>query len=100
PHPPIRPLFPYPTLFRSLELADETRHGAHRARPLERRHGDQLTERLTDRDLHRLARRAAERGEPPHGIHRRLEVVIARRHPGGRDRKSTRLNSSHRTISY
>src|SRR5207248_11738036 len=60
--PPISTLFPYTTLFRSVQ---------------------------------RVLRHDASRDNRP-GAARRGEVVV----PGEVDRKSTRLNSSHRTISY
>src|SRR5699024_12761641 len=69
--PPRSTLFPYTTLFRSSRAARRFR------RPLPAR-----------RDP-----RAA--GRPPGGSPRR-----PRRPPGSRDRKSTRLNSSHVSISY
>src|SRR5256885_5820942 len=77
--PPRSTLFPYTTLFRSqLELA---RGGAHRA-----------AQRL-ERHLRDLARaddgESRERGEGE-----------GHRGGGSRDRKSTRLNSSHLVISY
>src|SRR5437773_7299010 len=73
PPPPTSPLFPYTTLFRSLQ---------HRLEPGV----------LPRRDL-----------EPDQVV---VEVILAgaRRHrlklEPRRDRKSTRLNSSHITISY
>src|SRR5690349_23327501 len=63
--PPRSTLFPYTTLFRSLQHHDVKRRA--------RRPGERL--RLQEPDL------------------------LARRHPE-RDRKSTRLNSSHVEISY
>src|SRR5690348_17635500 len=72
--PPISTLFPYTTLFRSLlqrgRRLPADRHGTARMA-------------LRDRTL-----------GPPHGPrpHRRAEPE--------RDRKSTRLNSSHPSISY
>src|SRR2546429_5493383 len=69
--PPRSTLFPYTTLFRS-----------HVGGGLEQAHGDAFD--VTLRDASALA--ATERGEPP-----------AR---DERDRKSTRLNSSHGYISY
>src|SRR5437879_7282991 len=79
--PPISTLFPYTTLFRSQPGAG----GGVRA----------------DRagQLHRVARPRgcvrADRDFPP----RRLQRV-AENERGAGDRKSTRLNSSHRCISY
>src|SRR3712207_8289120 len=73
--PPRSTLFPYTTLFRSCERRDAGRTPVHRGgRP---------------RPLH-----GAERGPAVRG---RVRV-----RPGAerRDRKSTRLNSSHANISY
>src|SRR2546426_9221198 len=79
--PPRSTLFPYTTLFRSR------RHPARRGR--------------VARAAHRLdpRRRAARRG----GTHRRQVgggAVRAGPAAAHRDRKSTRLNSSHLVISY
>src|SRR5690606_41911382 len=78
---PTSTLFPYTTLFRSDQraeprselLAARRRLQPHAARS-ERRHG-------------------------PHGLHRHAHPV-RQLHDGQRDRKSTRLNSSHVKISY
>src|SRR5689334_23983241 len=80
--PPRSTLFPYTTLFRSL--ADEGAGALHA-------------------DAFRLDERAAVRGHrieragdrPPEA---RLHVITAA--AGRADRKSTRLNSSHSSISY
>src|SRR5438045_6780580 len=80
PRPPTSTLFPYTTLFRS-------RHGVHPA-PAGTPHL-----RLEHRQGHRLAATAA-RPVPPAA---QLRPGRARRR---RDRKSTRLNSSHLGISY
>src|SRR2546430_13029940 len=80
--PPRSTLFPYTTLFRSDRARRDTRE-----RP------------------HRVARASADRGrktphrcEAPARLSRRRRLLrnAARR----RDRKSTRLNSSHSQISY
>src|SRR5699024_12719136 len=68
--PPRSTLFPYTTLFRSLRRRE---HRDHR-----------------DRGLHRV--RSSRR--PRDGLDR------GRGHRRGEDRKSTRLNSSHVSISY
>src|SRR5438034_4121525 len=72
--PPRSTLFPYTTLFRS-------ERGDHREEDAEEDNGD----------LHDRGGREAVRAPD-----------LARRPPerGGRDRKSTRLNSSHTVISY
>src|SRR2546422_8045600 len=74
--PPRSTLFPYTTLFRSLVELDRF-------------------ERLTHRALPPLARHAVELGENQY-VFLRAQVEIGRH----RDRKSTRLNSSHGYISY
>src|SRR5690348_17807486 len=84
--PPILTLFPYTTLFRS---------GAEGQRCLD------LDAEAIGRDA-RAVVRAMHREAPGDD---RLEVGEARRHPVARgnllkDRKSTRLNSSHPSISY
>src|SRR5437867_6374194 len=84
PRPPRSTLFPYTTLFRSLEplavLIDRVDRAVRFALPL--RVVRQRRQPLEHRDRAALTQHAVVRdGE--------LE-----------DRKSTRLNSSHRTISY
>src|SRR5207248_11749491 len=77
--PPTSTLFPYTTLFRSL----------HSLKRPPNEHivlleiGDQLADRLAGLHHGEIRRRRD---------HRHLPLL--------RDRKSTRLNSSHRTISY
>src|SRR5207248_8519383 len=77
--PPIPTLFPYTTLFRSPSLAAQLR----RPCPLLAQDG-----RAGAGEKQRVV--AARRGNPG-------GVCVSAHHP---DRKSTRLNSSHRTISY
>src|SRR5207244_6518459 len=73
PPPPTSPLFPYTTLFRSRELFSCARR---RAAP--------------SRRTTRPPRASSDRGTPRRGERRGT----------ARDRKSTRLNSSHQIISY
>src|SRR5436189_1122876 len=73
--PPRSTLFPYTTLFRSALLADPAQVGGETVGEVD--HG----------------RHAARRPEP-------LALAHARPRAQVRDRKSTRLNSSHRCISY
>src|SRR3712207_8725343 len=75
--PPRSTLFPYTTLFRSVQRGEHQRHDEHA--------GDQPVEDLAAR-VEQLAR---ERDED------RVRVDEL-----GVDRKSTRLNSSHANISY
>src|SRR2546429_2737593 len=80
--PPRSTLFPYTTLFRSP--------------PLERRHVQRHCRQVVEQDR--------PRGERPHRrkpFHVSLARVAYLDLPQGiRDRKSTRLNSSHGYISY
>src|SRR3712207_8645229 len=76
--PPRSTLFPYTTLFRSPEDAGELRRGSRRGRLLRHRGRRGL--------LRRGSRLGWDRGW--------------RGSLGLRDRKSTRLNSSHANISY
>src|SRR5207248_7413794 len=94
------PLFPYTTLFRShsemlerpVGLSEPTvvRHVHHEARPAEHEATHQCWKDafVTD-DGPERSRRTRE----DHGARAGLEIR-------DEDRKSTRLNSSHRTISY
>src|SRR3712207_7276101 len=79
--PPRSTLFPYTTLFRSLDSADA---GLRRMR----------TREPGARPLLHVLRRAAARGSP--GAERDPQDG----HDRVLDRKSTRLNSSHANISY
>src|SRR5437870_9171632 len=83
--PPSSPLFPYTTLFRSVDLGGSLRGG----------HGAVARARQDDRE--------GGEGPRPEGA-----VAVAQQHRDGagikvghrQDRKSTRLNSSHVAISY
>src|SRR3712207_7750938 len=80
--PPRSTLFPYTTLFRSI--------------------GDRLGDRLLP--AQRADQRALTLGEAPalevrHAVGERLDRLL-RVELAQRDRKSTRLNSSHANISY
>src|SRR5947209_17921995 len=81
--PPSSTLFPYTTLFRSLQLHHAEDHRIHPPRQGGPAGG-------ADRDG-RHAPVGHGRGLPP--------ILRRGRAPGG-DRKSTRLNSSHANISY
>src|SRR3712207_7747572 len=78
--PPRSTLFPYTTLFRS--------QGVGRARPRRPLVGRGLLPRHRLGDLR------------PHAGGRARALAARRRRAGRRDRKSTRLNSSHANISY
>src|SRR5439155_20614072 len=86
PPPPTLTLFPYTTLFRSGASKEAGRRRASVS--LSDRHG---SHRPSDRALpdQRAGRRGPPRRPGPSG-----------RRGGPRDRKSTRLNSSHVAISY
>src|SRR2546430_4599699 len=81
--PPRSTLFPYTTLFRSLAARGGLPRVRGRGHRLDREgvSGNESAPGLLDH-------RAAGRGRPARGDR------------GGRDRKSTRLNSSHSQISY
>src|SRR5687768_18278727 len=79
--PPTSTLFPYTTLFRSVFLQEPLAH-----------HQSEILARAPPRRVRRLIDDVPEIVEPA-GIGR-----LAGREP--RDRKSTRLNSSHGYISY
>src|SRR3712207_7585557 len=88
--PPISTLFPYTTLFRSVWHV-QVAGGAGRE-------GDEVRERaVTDLALHDVA--GLVEGDV---VPREIDLPGAARAGGktGRDRKSTRLNSSHANISY
>src|SRR3712207_7463272 len=76
--PPRSTLFPYTTLFRSRG----------RLRPTPRGDPAEIVGLLTG---------GLGGAQPPDGPRRRVPDTVGR---GGRDRKSTRLNSSHANISY
>src|SRR3712207_8150677 len=92
--PPRSTLFPYTTLFRSrVEVRGHLRlHEEPRVELAEGQHA-----RGGRRRLHVRRRRVVD--EPEAARARRRKVI---RQQGGRDRdrKSTRLNSSHANISY
>src|SRR2546421_6642297 len=84
--PPRSTLFPYTTLFRSIEVVLPGEHALGVQRAAER-------ERGAHGELQRLLVRDGERTREPEA--HRAHVGVGRR-----DRKSTRLNSSHDQISY
>src|SRR5256885_12287603 len=95
--PPRSTLFPYTTLFRSRRHADPPRLAAN-AKSARRRHHSlglilsavAAPRRIAGCALHH------ERRDPAH--HHSRHLILERHQP--RDRKSTRLNSSHLVISY
>src|SRR5688572_32453286 len=87
--PPTSTLFPYTTLFRSRDLAVGDR-GAER-RP-HRELGLAVAHVAADQPVHRL-RRMHVVGDVAGDLELVVGLLV-------RDRKSTRLNSSHSQISY
>src|SRR5207249_6806179 len=90
PPPPPSPLFPYTTLFRSSSCAGRTSPENDR-----RRDGRSLGLRHLS-----PAAPAYPRRRPPSPAARRRRHAPRGSVRGERDRKSTRLNSSHVSISY
>src|SRR5688572_32300159 len=88
---PSSTLFPYTTLFRS-------RWRRSHAPPPRRRKPRRSDDPPRRGERHRTRNRS-RRPPPVHGGRRRV-TVPTRFRPGGGDRKSTRLNSSHSQISY
>src|SRR5690348_17686967 len=88
-HPPISTLFPYTTLFRSPGVEETAGRPASQVDPHPPHHGgiDLQIDRVVREPL--AAVRGREQARRP-----------ARLGPGPEDRKSTRLNSSHPSISY
>src|SRR5437588_7883612 len=85
--PPTSSLFPYTTLFRS-------RHLLHVQRKVDRAH-DPIPEHLVGHVPERVAVNSDDLHEPVlEGVRRNRKLRA------DRDRKSTRLNSSHTVISY
>src|SRR5256885_4838784 len=94
--PPRSTLFPYTTLFRSQEREKGTVHQErpHTVRPCGHIGGPQATAHRAD--VPRPGRGHTQRDRTgPVGPPAEVDVVEL-----GRDRKSTRLNSSHLVISY
>src|SRR2546430_5967458 len=88
--PPRSTLFPYTTLFRSVQTARaRAERPALRPEAESRREGDSAAAPSSSREISHLSLRA-----------RRVHRPINRREGVGSDRKSTRLNSSHSQISY
>src|SRR5689334_23851667 len=87
--PPRSTLFPYTTLFRSMARLDrdpDAREVAQAAAAIGRRFDTELLGALT--------------GLGPEQLRTRLDTLVADDLLVEQDRKSTRLNSSHSSISY
>src|SRR2546426_7754050 len=90
--PPRSPLFPYPTLFRSLFRP------VREAEDREPVDAEPLPHRLQVLDVRARPVVRAPRPESPAAAAGARRAVAGDQ--PGRDRKSTRLNSSHLVISY
>src|SRR5437867_5365304 len=92
--PPSSTLFPYTTLFRSKEVAKKTDDVA----------GDgTTTATVLAQSIVKEGLRNVAAGANPMGLKRGIERAVeltVEAIKNQSDRKSTRLNSSHRTISY
>src|SRR5690349_23606957 len=93
--PPLSPLFPYTTLFRS----DRRDVGVVEVRRRRQRR-DELASRERERVLDRQQDVRARRRAAPLDVQRAARQPDELRERGEADRKSTRLNSSHVEISY
>src|SRR5689334_24713020 len=87
--PPRSTLFPYTTLFRSVAHLAQRELGDVRARAVRRGDAGRRSVRDLDGRRARELSRAGRRADAPRDDQRRVP-----------DRKSTRLNSSHSSISY
>src|SRR5205807_9971282 len=93
PHPPRPTLFPYTTLFRSHRLdPQQCAPAGAKVRPRLSRGGGRAVVAIAAR-CHQPFRGGCDQARP---LARRNDSQVASR----RDRKSTRLNSSHLVISY
>src|SRR2546429_6955229 len=90
-HPPRSPLFPYPTLFRSHQPGGRRHPAGQETQP-------QAQPRLVEHGGRHAAKERVELSDPT-VLPSRVAKILPRLEPR-RDRKSTRLNSSHGYISY
>src|SRR5689334_24552988 len=86
--PPRSTLFPYTTLFRSPHLEDVGLVAGHRPAGLDLRDAAHPLRRV-------VGLRGVDRADRDEGRQRQPELLVV-----DEDRKSTRLNSSHSSISY
>src|SRR5258708_29806650 len=89
--PPRSTLFPYTTLFRSLQVEQHRPRNRRAARAC----AGQATTAVGALYVIGIVRHVVQ--EP---LHRAEDVAAVECSNGSRDRKSTRLNSSHQIISY
>src|SRR2546430_10429526 len=92
--PPRSTLFPYTTLFRSVRRPQHPR-----ARDVGNA-GVDVEERARRRRFEKLAISGTALRKSAHRIHRLIMSLSAVEIRFAKDRKSTRLNSSHSQISY
>src|SRR5207248_9104803 len=99
-HAPTSPLFPYTTLFRSPRIQDWAWMGRHKDPQRKAELLESVAEYLLEHGLAELSLRPLA-----HAVGTSPRILLY--HFGSKeelvasaDRKSTRLNSSHRTISY
>src|SRR5205085_10639106 len=98
PRPPLPPLFPYTTLFRSIGESSSPARAASSA--LERTHDLRRDPAAVEPALVRMHALLVDEARA-HTLWVEREMVLDGREPfDGVDRKSTRLNSSHSQISY
>src|SRR3712207_7413993 len=95
-HPPRSTLFPYPTLFRSLDVLVEREDVERHLPVVEPARDVEVDARLPLRDEGALV--LLREVAPEHALDPLPHLRVAQR--PRRDRKSTRLNSSHANISY
>src|SRR5207248_3468948 len=97
--PPLSPLFPYTTLFRSVRLLRQRLPRGVEPGPAEQRPdqhpGQPAGQSAEDRSQPAVGPGPAGPARPAGRIAAGAEQAVT-----AQDRKSTRLNSSHRTISY
>src|SRR5207248_11154927 len=99
PHPPPPTLFPYTTLFRSRKAMDRARQNE---RALAQRNQDLQREIVLHSQAEDAYRLLVEQMSQGLLIFQNSHITYANHAVAELcgDRKSTRLNSSHRTISY
>src|SRR5207248_9210456 len=96
--PPASTLFPYTTLFRSDKSADQDKNKdkeQDKSKTDDSGFGGTLTTKSSKKTTDTAT--LGFKGVGPDGY---VDPEKLKESPNGEDRKSTRLNSSHRTISY
>src|SRR3712207_9526963 len=96
--PPRSTLFPYTTLFRSVDGRAATGNVEEEARANDV--GVATDEQGNHRDGREATKRASQEGWPCGALSSHDAGCGRHGHERERDRKSTRLNSSHANISY